>query len=45
MAMGEKKLIAARDPHGSRPLCMGKIGNSVVLPRRLCPRLDRSTIR
>lgn len=24
VAMGEKKLIAARDPHGFRPLCMAR---------------------
>ena len=36
VAMGEKKLIAARDPHGFRPLCMGKIGNSVVFASESC---------
>ncbi|MGN0469279.1 MAG: amidophosphoribosyltransferase [Acutalibacteraceae bacterium] len=30
LVMSPQKLIAARDPHGFRPLCMGKIGNSVV---------------
>ncbi len=30
LVMSPQKLIAARDPHGFRPLCMGKIGNSFV---------------
>ncbi len=30
LVMSPKKLIAARDPHGFRPLCMGRLGNSVL---------------
>ena len=30
LVMSPTKLIAARDPHGFRPLCMGKYNNSVV---------------
>ncbi|MCH5298186.1 MAG: amidophosphoribosyltransferase [Ruminococcus sp.] len=30
LVMSPSKLIAARDPHGFRPLCMGKINNSYV---------------
>lgn len=30
LVMSPRKIIAARDPHGFRPLCMGKINNSVV---------------
>lgn len=30
LVMSPSKLIAARDPHGFRPLCMGKIGKSIV---------------
>ena len=30
LVMSPRKLIAARDPHGFRPLCMGRLGNSVV---------------
>ena len=30
LVMSPTKLIAARDPHGFRPLCMGKINNSIV---------------
>ncbi len=30
LVMSPRKLIAARDPHGFRPLCMGKINNSIV---------------
>ena len=36
LVMSPKKLIAARDPHGFRPLCMGKIGNSVVFASESC---------
>ena len=31
VAMVDNKLIAARDPHGIRPLCLGKIKNSYVV--------------
>lgn len=30
IVMSPRKLIAARDPHGFRPLCMGKAGGSIV---------------
>lgn len=30
LVMSPKKLIAARDPHGFRPLCMGKYNDSIV---------------
>lgn len=30
LVMSPRKLIAARDPHGFRPLCMGRINNTVV---------------
>lgn len=30
LVMSPRKLIAARDPHGFRPLCMGKYNDSVV---------------
>jgi amidophosphoribosyltransferase len=30
LVMSPRKLIAARDPHGFRPLCMGKLNNTVV---------------
>lgn len=30
LVMSPRKLIAARDPHGFRPLCMGKQGNTIV---------------
>jgi len=30
LVMSPKKLIAARDPNGFRPLCMGKLGESVI---------------
>lgn len=34
--MSPRKLIAARDPNGFRPLCMGKIGDSVVFASESC---------
>lgn len=34
--MSPRKLIAARDPLGFRPLCMGRIGNSVVFASESC---------
>lgn len=34
--MSPRKLIAARDPHGFRPLCMGKLGKSVVFASESC---------
>ena len=30
LVMSPRKIIAARDPHGFRPLCMGKYNNSIV---------------
>ncbi len=36
LVMSPQKLIAARDPNGFRPLCMGKIGNSVVFASESC---------
>ena len=32
----EDKLIGIRDPHGIRPLCIGKIGNSYILSSESC---------
>jgi amidophosphoribosyltransferase len=34
--MSPQKLIAARDPHGFRPLCMGKIDNNIVFASETC---------
>ena len=34
--MSPRKMIAVRDPHGFRPLCMGKIGDSVVFASESC---------
>ncbi len=34
--MSPTKLIAARDPHGFRPLCMGHIGEDVVFASESC---------
>lgn len=34
--MSPTKLIAARDPHGFRPLCMGHIGQDVVFASESC---------
>ncbi len=36
VVMSPTKLIACRDPHGFRPLCMGKIGNDVVFASESC---------
>ncbi len=36
LVMSPKKLIAARDPHGFRPLCMGRLGESVVFASESC---------
>ncbi len=36
LVMSPQKLIAARDPHGFRPLCIGKIGKSVVFASETC---------
>ncbi|MGN1031403.1 MAG: amidophosphoribosyltransferase, partial [Butyricicoccaceae bacterium] len=34
--MSPRKLIAARDPHGFRPLCMGRMGESIVFASESC---------
>jgi len=34
--MGEKELIGVRDPHGFRPLCIGKIDDAWVLASETC---------
>jgi len=34
--MTEKELIGVRDPHGFRPLCLGKIGDAWVLASETC---------
>jgi amidophosphoribosyltransferase len=36
LVMSPRKIIAARDPHGFRPLCMGKYNNSVVFASESC---------
>ena len=32
----EREMIAVRDPHGFRPLCLGKLGESYVLASETC---------
>ncbi|GFE58535.1 amidophosphoribosyltransferase [Geobacter sp. AOG1] len=32
----ETRMIAARDPHGYRPLCLGKLGNAYVVASESC---------
>ncbi|GFN22194.1 amidophosphoribosyltransferase [Thermanaeromonas sp. C210] len=34
--MTEKRLFGVRDPHGIRPLCLGRLGTSVVLASESC---------
>ena len=36
VVMSPRKLIAARDPNGFRPLCMGKIGENIVFASETC---------
>jgi amidophosphoribosyltransferase len=36
IVMSPRKLIAARDPWGFRPLCMGKMGKAVVFASETC---------
>lgn len=36
VVMTENKLIGVRDPHGFRPLCLGKIGDGWVLSSESC---------
>ena len=32
----DKQLIAVRDPHGFRPLCLGKLGDAIVVASESC---------
>ncbi len=34
--MSPKKLVAVRDPHGFRPLCLGKLGESYIVASESC---------
>ena len=36
LIMSATKLIAVRDPHGFRPLCMGRLGGDVVFASETC---------
>ena len=36
LVMSPQKIIAARDPHGFRPLCIGRIDNSYVFASETC---------
>jgi amidophosphoribosyltransferase len=36
IVMDRTRLIAARDPNGFRPLCMGKVGGSIVFASESC---------
>ncbi len=36
IVMDQTRLIAARDPNGFRPLCMGKVGDSIVFASESC---------
>ena len=36
LVMSPRKLIAARDPHGFKPLCIGKIDNTYVFASESC---------
>ena len=36
LVMSPQKLIAARDPNGFRPLCIGRLGNSVLFASESC---------
>ncbi|NQZ70701.1 MAG: amidophosphoribosyltransferase, partial [Lentisphaeria bacterium] len=36
VAMCEDGMAVARDPHGFRPLCMGKLGDSIVFASETC---------
>ncbi|MBN2655244.1 MAG: amidophosphoribosyltransferase [Nitrospirae bacterium] len=36
LVMTEKELIAARDPYGVRPLCIGKVDNAYVVASETC---------
>ena len=34
--MTEKEILAARDPHGFRPLCLGKLDNAYIIASETC---------
>lgn len=34
--MNENKMIVARDPHGFRPLCLGKLNNAYIISSETC---------
>lgn len=36
LVMSSQKLIAVRDPHGFRPLCIGKLGSDIVFSSESC---------
>ena len=36
LVMSSRKLVAVRDPHGFRPLCMGKLGDDYVFASESC---------
>ncbi len=36
LLMTKNKMIAVRDPHGFRPLCLGKLNNSLVVASESC---------
>ena len=36
LVMSPRKLIAARDPNGFRPLCIGRLGESIVFASETC---------
>ncbi len=36
LVMSPQKMIAARDPHGFRPLCIGKLGENIVFASETC---------
>ncbi|MDR2909561.1 MAG: amidophosphoribosyltransferase [Oscillospiraceae bacterium] len=36
LIMSPQKMIAARDPNGFRPLCMGRLGDSVIFASESC---------
>ncbi|ABZ85610.1 amidophosphoribosyltransferase [Heliomicrobium modesticaldum Ice1] len=36
LVMTEKRLLAVRDPHGVRPLCLGRLGDAYVIASESC---------
>ncbi len=36
VVMSPRKMIAARDPHGFRPLCVGKLGDAYIFASETC---------